>query len=59
MEDEKPARLAELVHHSPQPPTLGFNDADTGNSATAYEKKAMVLNEAIQEIGMGRYQWYL
>jgi hypothetical protein len=56
MEDEKPARLAE--HHSPQPPTLGFDDVDTGNSATAYEKKAMVLNEAIQEIGMGRYQWY-
>ncbi|KAF8192100.1 MFS general substrate transporter [Pholiota molesta] len=58
MEDEKPARLAEQ-HHSPQPPTLGFDDVDTGNSATVYEKKAMVLNAAIQEIGMGRYQWAL
>jgi len=24
----------------------------------AYQAKASILNEAIQEIGMGRYQWY-
>jgi hypothetical protein len=24
-----------------------------------YQAKAHILNQAIQEIGMGRYQWYL
>ncbi|OJA13522.1 hypothetical protein AZE42_10522 [Rhizopogon vesiculosus] len=30
----------------------GYNDP-------VYEAKALVLNHAIQDIGMGRYQWYL
>jgi len=33
------------------------DDIDTGDSI--YQKKARVLNEALQEVGMGRYQWGL
>ncbi|KAF4617501.1 hypothetical protein D9613_006442 [Agrocybe pediades] len=33
------------------------DDIDTGDSI--YQKKAHVLNEALQEVGMGRYQWAL
>ena len=30
---------------------------DVGDST--YQKKAKLLNSAIQETGMGRYQWYV
>jgi len=33
------------------------DDIDTGDSV--YQRKAHVLNGALQEIGMGRYQWYV
>ena len=32
------------------------SDIDVGDST--YHKKAKLLNSAIQETGMGRYQWY-
>ena len=34
----------------------GENDIDFGDST--YQRKARVLNAAIQETGMGRYQWW-
>jgi hypothetical protein len=35
-----------------------YGDED-GAVDPVYKAKAHALNEAIQEIGMGRYQWYL
>jgi len=32
---------------------------EEGSIDPVYQAKAHVLNAAIQEIGMGRYQWYL
>jgi hypothetical protein len=33
------------------------DDSDADSTALVYRAKAAVLNDAIQEIGMGRYQW--
>lgn len=41
-----------------QPTPIAGNSNDHGPDAT-YRAKADVLNRAIQEIGMGRYQWQL
>jgi hypothetical protein len=30
-----------------------------GSVDPVYQRKALILNQAIQEIGMGRYQWHL
>ena len=32
-------------------------DSDADSTALVYRAKVAVLNDAIQEIGMGRYQW--
>ncbi len=38
----------------------GLYDDDTDESLDpVYHAKARILNNATQEIGMGRYQWYL
>jgi MFS family permease len=42
---------------SPQPPPIADLSEDDPDST--YRAKADVLNRAIQEIGMGRYQWQL
>lgn len=33
------------------------DDSDTSPATLVYRAKVAVLNDAIQEIGMGRYQW--
>ncbi|KAF7191247.1 MFS siderochrome iron transporter 1 [Pseudocercospora fuligena] len=35
------------------------SDLAAGGHDTAYDKKSKVINKAIQDIGMGRYQWQL
>lgn len=35
------------------------DDLASGGHDTAYDKKSKVINKAIQDIGMGRYQWQL
>ena len=32
-------------------------DSDAGSANLVYREKVAVLNDALQEIGMGRYQW--
>ncbi|KAK3695403.1 major facilitator superfamily domain-containing protein [Podospora appendiculata] len=68
MEESKPALGpgAVSLHESPSSsPGLGGNEEDDdgiipkGEIDPVYEAKARVLNHAIQEIGMGRYQWKL
>lgn len=34
-------------------------DVAAGGHNTAYDRKSKVINKAIQDIGMGRYQWQL
>ncbi|PYH66438.1 uncharacterized protein BO88DRAFT_118849 [Aspergillus vadensis CBS 113365] len=34
-------------------------DVATSGKDTAYDRKAKLINRAIQDIGMGRYQWQL
>ena len=34
------------------------DDSDASSVDLVYRAKVAVLNDAIQEIGMGRYQWY-
>jgi hypothetical protein len=33
------------------------DDSDADSTTLVYRAKVAVLNDAIQEIGMGRYQW--
>ena len=33
------------------------SDVDLGNPH--YKRKVQLLNDAMQEVGMGRYQWYI
>jgi hypothetical protein len=33
------------------------DDSDADSTTLVYRAKVTVLNDAIQEIGMGRYQW--
>lgn len=35
------------------------NDLQSGGVDTAYDRKSKVINRAISDIGMGRYQWEL
>lgn len=35
------------------------SDESAGSIGTAYDRKSKVINRAIQDIGMGRYQWQL
>jgi hypothetical protein len=35
------------------------DDLAAGGHDTAYDRKSKVINKAIQDIGMGRYQWQL
>ncbi|RYO92011.1 hypothetical protein DL766_006633 [Monosporascus sp. MC13-8B] len=35
------------------------SDLQAGGVSTAYDQKSKVINKAIQDIGMGRYQWEL
>lgn len=35
------------------------DDLAAGGHDSAYDKKSKVINKAIQDIGMGRYQWQL
>jgi hypothetical protein len=35
------------------------DDLAAGGHDTAYDRKSKVINKAIQDIGMGRYQWEL
>ncbi|KAH8101240.1 MFS general substrate transporter [Cristinia sonorae] len=39
--------------------TTLVNLFEDGSVDPVYEAKALLLNRAVQEIGMGRYQWYL
>ncbi|KAF8955009.1 hypothetical protein BDZ97DRAFT_349549 [Flammula alnicola] len=48
-------KSSEQVHPNPRHCVPGGDDI--GHSP--YERKARLLNEALQEIGMGRYQWGL
>ena len=34
-------------------------DSDADSTTLVYRAKIALLNDAIQEIGMGRYQWYI
>ncbi|KAL2824810.1 major facilitator superfamily domain-containing protein [Aspergillus cavernicola] len=44
---------------SPPPDTTPLNRCPDLNASAAYKLNANVLNRAIQDIGMGRYQWQL
>ena len=33
------------------------DDSDASSTTLVYREKVAVLNDALQEIGMGRYQW--
>jgi hypothetical protein len=33
------------------------DDSDASSGTLVYREKVAVLNDAIQEVGMGRYQW--
>ncbi|KAI0786187.1 MFS general substrate transporter [Abortiporus biennis] len=49
----------QVVEQSKQEKTQDiYNEEDAGMDPV-YHAKATILNDALQEIGMGRYQWYL
>ena len=62
MEKERPTSMtkspADLDEASPKETTIGLELPEDG-SDPSYAAKAQVLNDAIQSIGMGRYQWHL
>ncbi|VDB96955.1 unnamed protein product [Peniophora sp. CBMAI 1063] len=59
MEDNKSTRSDTTIHASL--PSIKKADlyGDEGTVDPVYQAKAHVLNQAIQEIGMGKYQWVL
>ncbi|TFY61849.1 hypothetical protein EVJ58_g4257 [Rhodofomes roseus] len=61
-DDEKRPDNASNVEagaHAIQAETHDVYDEDESGVDPVYLAKARVLNEAFQEIGMGKYQWYL
>ncbi|KAI0769081.1 sugar transporter [Trametes elegans] len=59
---ERQKRGAEVETHAIRVPadTRDIFEADDGSPVDpVYQAKARILNDAFQEIGMGRYQWYL
>jgi hypothetical protein len=51
-------RVSEPPGHRVKAAALVIEDDSDANSTTlVYRAKVAVLNDAIQEIGMGRYQW--
>lgn len=65
MEPDSKSKDVASVHSTPSLNTALPNDEVLvptllkGSIDPVYEGKAQVLNSAIQEIGMGRYQWQL
>ena len=62
LDPEKHASNSTTSDGKSETPPDSVQDAFTllrGDSDPVYEAKARVLNNAIQEIGMGRYQWQL
>lgn len=51
---QKPA-----VSQSQDYPASRSHQSVSGDKYTSYENKINVVNGALQEIGMGRYQWYV
>jgi hypothetical protein len=45
-------------HHRAKAAALVIeDDSDADSTTLVYRAKVAILNDAIQEIGMGRYQW--
>lgn len=42
--------------HDMKPPASEYADVE---GHTLYERKCIIVNKAIDEMGMGRYQWYI
>lgn len=45
------------VEESPPLYTKGTQNNEEGSTDSIYELKVRVVNDALQEVGMGRYQW--
>lgn len=53
--DEKEAQSSDIAHEHRALEAVYTEDTIDAR----YLAKAQILNEAMQEIGMGRYQWYV
>ena len=57
-EDDHQVSQAPVSGHRAKAAALVIeDDSDADSTALVYRAKVAVLNDAIQEIGMGRYQW--
>ena len=57
-EDDHQVSQAQAPGHRAKAAALVIeDDSDADSTTLVYRAKVAVLNDAIQEIGMGRYQW--
>ncbi|PCH39861.1 MFS general substrate transporter [Wolfiporia cocos MD-104 SS10] len=57
--EKKRISAADIEATGPHAETQDVYDEEDSGIDPVYQAKARVLNDALQEIGMGRYQWYL
>lgn len=56
MGDDKP--LSDIIRSKPTVLTFEAINSDIDPGDANYQQKVQFLNDAMQEVGMGWYQWY-